>query len=189
LQIPDSVCISNSFNSPTTRPSIAVDFDPELFSDIEYELLKTMDEIVFFSSYKAMNGQMGYVMDCGNDCIGAAKIISKILVDVKKIGKGTKLFCFSEPGWKIDDLKNWVSTITDDEIKSFLQNRINTAISNQQEVDTVEDEEVTDGNDLTDTQWITLVKILGVVVCVVLAIILFVGGCLGYIDSSITNAP
>jgi hypothetical protein len=120
LQCPDSVFIANIFNHTPKRPSIAVDFAPELFSQDEFDRLRRIDEIKLFSSYKSQNGENGYVMDFGNDAIGAAKIISKVLIEVKGIGQGTPLFCITLPGYTKDAYLIWLSSLEDEEVKSNL---------------------------------------------------------------------
>jgi hypothetical protein len=127
LQCPDSLFIAYCFNYTPKRPSIAVDFAPELFSQDEYDRLKRIDEIKLFSTYKAINGENGYVMDFGNDSIGAAKIISKILIEVKGIGQGTPLFCITEPGYNRDAFLIWLNSLEDQEVKSFISKRVKNA--------------------------------------------------------------
>jgi hypothetical protein len=127
IQCPDSIYIADSFNYTPKRPSIAVDFTPALFSEDEFDRLKRMDEIKLFSTYKDLNGENGYVMDFGNDSIGAAKIISKILIEVKGIGQGTPLFCITEPGYKMDAYLIWLNSLEDQEVKSFISNRVRKA--------------------------------------------------------------
>ena len=130
LQCPDSNFIASCFNHVPKCPSIAVDFAPEQFSVEEFERLKRIDEIKLFSTYKSLSGENGYVMDFGNDSIGAAKIISKILVEIKNIGQGTPLFFITEPAFNKEDFKTWLESLEDQEVKSYIIKRSKAATDN-----------------------------------------------------------
>ena len=124
LQCCNSSFLSESFEEEPLIPSIAVDFAPELFTNEEQKRLTQIEELKLFASYKGEGGDMGYVIDFGNDSIGAAKIISKVLINVKNIGMSTKLFCISEPGYSNENLLNWANDLKDEQVKNHIIQRI-----------------------------------------------------------------
>jgi hypothetical protein len=163
FQCTDSLSMADCLNEMPVRPSITVCFYPENYTDSEYQKLLEFEELKFFSSFIGVDKKLGYVMNFGNDYIGAAKIISKMLFKVKNIGMGTPLFAFTRPGYTDDFYFEWINKIEDNEIKQLLLNRFEQYKSENEEYKSENEESESENEkDLENLLWIPP-SILGIV--------------------------
>jgi hypothetical protein len=126
LKVINSHYISDAFIIEPSIPSIAVDIYSEFFTNAERKKFLKLEESKFFSTYQEEGyDTFGYVIDFGNDYIGAAKFISKILIEIKGIGQSTNIFCVTEPGgWYNEDYIKFITNNYDLEVQAFIKDRI-----------------------------------------------------------------